>query len=91
MAAEIRDNPDKHRYELEVDGEIAFVLYRRAPGTITFVHTEVPKALGGKGIGTQLAKHVLDAARAEGLKVIVKCPFITAYMKRHPEYDDLKA
>jgi uncharacterized protein len=57
---------------------------------IEFIHTEVPGALSGRGVGTRLARHVLDAARAKGLKVIPTCPFIAAWMKRHPEYDDLR-
>jgi predicted GNAT family acetyltransferase len=66
MDSEIHDNPAHHRYELEVDGVTAYVLYRRQPGVITFIHTEVPKALGGKGIGSRLARHVLDTARGTG-------------------------
>ncbi len=89
MDAEIHDNTALHRYEIEVDGVTAYVLYRRKPGVITLVHTEVPKALAGKGIGSRLARHVLEAARAEGLKVVPFCPFIAAWMKKHPEYDDL--
>lgn len=88
---EIRENGARHRYELEIEGHIAFVLYKREPGVITFVHTEVPKELGGKGVGSRLAKHVLEAARADGVKVVPMCPFIAAWMKRHPEYDDLRA
>ena len=64
MDPEIHDNAARHRYELVVDGVTAYVLYRRAPGVITFIHTEVPEALGGKGIGSRLARHVLEAARA---------------------------
>ena len=90
MDAEIHDVPAHHRYEVEVDGVTAYVLYRRKPGVITLVHTEVPKALAGRGVGSRLAKHVLDAARAEGLKVVPVCPFIAAWMKKHPEYDDLR-
>jgi predicted GNAT family acetyltransferase len=90
MDPEIHDNPAHHRYELAVDGLTAYVLYRREPGVITFIHTEVPKALGGKGIGSRLARHVLDVARAEGLHVVPVCPFIAAWMKGHPDYDDLR-
>jgi predicted GNAT family acetyltransferase len=90
MDPEIHDNPAHHRYELAVDGLTAYVLYRREPGVITFIHTEVPKALGGKGIGSRLARHVLDVARAEGLHVVPVCPFIAAWMKKHPDYDDLR-
>jgi predicted GNAT family acetyltransferase len=89
MAPQVRDNASLHRYELEVDGFTAFVRYRRTPDAIRFIHTEVPEGLAGKGIGSRLARHVLDAARAEGLHVVPVCPFIAAWMKKHPEYDDL--
>lgn len=90
MDPDIRDNPARHRYELTLDGVTAFVLYRRKEGVITFIHTEVPPALGGRGVGSRLARHVLESARAEGLRVIPVCPFIAAWMKKHPEYDDLR-
>ena len=90
MDQDIHDNPARHRYELQTDGSLAHVEYRRGPKTIRFTHTEVPKALAGKGIGARLARHVLDAARADGLKVVPACPFIATWMKRHPEYDDLR-
>jgi predicted GNAT family acetyltransferase len=90
MNPQIRDNPAVHRYEIEVDGQTAYVRYTRKPGVITFIHTEVPEGLAGKGIGSRLARHVLDAARAEGLQVVPVCPFIDAWMKKHPEYDDLR-
>ena len=90
MDPDIRDFPARHRYEIEVDGVTAYVLYRRKPGVITFVHTEVPKELAGKGIGSRLARHVLEAARADGVKVVPTCPFIASWMKKHPEYDDLR-
>lgn len=91
MDAEITENAARHRYEFTVDGATAFVTYRRSPGVITFVHTEVPDALGGRGVGSRLARHVLDTARRDGLKVIATCPFIDAWIKRHPDYDDLRA
>ena len=92
MSADLRDNTEKHRYELEIDGHIAFVVYRRHDdGTITLVHTEVPKELGGRGVGSTLVKAVLEAVRAAGLKVVVTCPFVGAWMKKHHEFDDLLA
>ncbi|HMN84800.1 MAG TPA: GNAT family N-acetyltransferase [Bauldia sp.] len=51
----------------------------------------MPEALAGRGIGGKIARLVLDAARAEGIKVVPVCPFIAAWMKKHPEYDDLRA
>jgi predicted GNAT family acetyltransferase len=89
MAEEVKDNPAKQRFELEVEGHTAFAAYERRPGVITFTHTVVPEELGGKGVGSRLAKAALDAVRAEGLKVVPQCPFIAAYIKKHPEYQPL--
>ena len=91
MPSEVRDNKDRHRLELAVDGHTAFSQYKLAPGTITFLHTEVPKELEGQGIGSRLAQGALELARANGLKVVAKCPFIAAYLRNHPEFQDLLA
>ncbi len=85
----IVDNIARNRYELIVDHHVAFVVYERTPGTIRFIHTVVPKALEGRGIGSRLARHVMDKARADGEKVIPQCPFIAAWLTKHHEYDDL--
>lgn len=87
--SEVRDNPEKHQFELIVDGHTALAAYRLKPDAIVFTHTEVPKELGGRGIGSQLAKGALDQARARGLRVVPVCPFIKAYIEKHPEYADL--
>lgn len=89
MTDEIIDNRGRNRYELTLDGVTAHVDYARAPGVITFIHTIVPEELGGRGVGSKLAQFVLDDARRHGEKVIPKCPFIAAYIKRHSEYQDL--
>ena len=89
MSGEIRDNTADHRFELDADGGTAVMYYRLEPGMITLMHTEVPPALGGHGLGSALVRGVLDIARARGLKVVPKCPFVAAYMGRHPEYNDL--
>jgi predicted GNAT family acetyltransferase len=89
--AEVRDNEALHRFELEVDGVTAFSQYRRSPGITTFIHTEVPEALSGKGVGSKLAKGALELARARGDKVVSRCPFISAFLEKHPEYQDLLA
>ena len=73
MADNFRDNESENRFELDVGGAIAFVVYRKSPGAITLVHTEVPPELGGKGIGSKLARATLDAVRAQGRKLTVKC------------------
>jgi uncharacterized protein len=85
----VSNNPAHHRYELDVDGHIAATYYKIAGGVITFIHTEVPPELGGKGIGSRLIKGALDQIRADGLKVIAECQFVKAYIEKHHEYADL--
>ena len=91
MSNNVRDNTERHRFELDAQGHIAFSNYKRADGVLTILHTEVPKELEGHGIGSALARGVLDLARASGEKVIPVCPFVKGYMDRHPEYADLRA
>ncbi|HVY18900.1 MAG TPA: GNAT family N-acetyltransferase [Bauldia sp.] len=91
MATEVHDNTRSHRFELEIDDQVAKSWYRLQGNVITFTHTEVPTALEGRGIGSNLAKGALDAVRAAGLKVVALCPFIAGYIGRHREYQDLLA
>ena len=90
MSSNVRDNTERHRFELDADGHIAFSEYKRANGVLTIMHTEVPKALEGRGIGSALIRGVLDIARSQGLKVKPVCPFAKTYIERHPEYADLR-
>ena len=87
----VADRPDELRYEiLDDDGELAgFVLYRREPGVIDLVHTDVDPKWEGRGVGAALVRGALDDLRARGLKVRPTCPFVRAYLSRHPEYGDL--
>jgi uncharacterized protein len=91
MASHVRDNTERNRFELDADGHIAFSNYKRTDGVLTILHTEVPKALEGHGIGSELIRGVLEIARSQGLKVIALCPFAKGYIERHPEYADLLA
>lgn len=91
MAEEVHDNPALNRFEINLDGDTAASYYKLAPGVITFTHTEVPPKFGGRGIGSALVRGALEAARARGLKVVAKCPFVAAYMAKHPEFNDLVA
>jgi len=89
MTDAVRNNPAQKRYQLEAEGHIAATYYELSDGIITFVHTEVPPELGGKGVGSKLIKGALDQVRAAGLKVVPQCPFVKAYIEKHSEYADL--
>lgn len=86
----IADNPDQHRYEIRVSHELAgFVQYRRRPGLIAFIHTEIDQRFEGQGLGSTLIRGVLDEAREAGVAVLPFCPFVNGFISRHPEYTDL--
>ena len=91
MAAVVQDNPDRGRYEVFDDGELAgFALYRRSEGEIALTHTEVDDRFEGRGLGSALARGVLDEARRDGLAVLPSCPFMAGYIRGHPDdYLDL--
>ncbi|MGE0767047.1 MAG: GNAT family N-acetyltransferase [Hyphomicrobiaceae bacterium] len=90
--AELTDNRSQARFEMPVEGHVAFVTYRRDDGAvISLNHAEVPRALEGKGIGSRLVRATLDQVRSEGLKVIPRCSFVRAFIERHSEYADLVA
>ena len=83
-AEQVVDNTAAERFELEVEGQTAFLKYERENGALVLIHTEVPEALRGHHIGERLVKAALDAARAEGSRTVPICPFVRAYMKKHP-------
>jgi uncharacterized protein len=90
--AELRvvDNPTQQRYEARLGRRVVgFSTYRLVGDRIIFIHTETDPALKGQGIASRLASGELDDVRARGLKVTPKCPFIAAYIRRHPPYQDL--
>ena len=88
----IADNSALHRYEVLRDGVVVGISqYALTDDVITFLHTEVDSAVEGQGLGSRLAAGALDDVRRRGLRVIAKCPFIAAYLKRHPDYADLLA
>ncbi len=89
-AVTVRDNPEARRYELVLDGGVVGELvYRQRPKGRVFLHTEISEELEGRGLGTRLVESALDDVRAHGLKVIPLCPFVSEYLRRHPEYADL--
>ena len=88
---QVKDNPATSRFEMRSGDSTAFVEYRRSGDRIALLHTEVPEALSGKGVGSKLVSGTLDALRAEGLKVVPRCEFLAAHVGRHPENRDLLA
>ena len=91
MSTTVRDNPEKSRYEVSVDGRLAgFAQYRLDGERITMYHTEVEPEYEGRGVGAELARGALGDVRRRGLVVVPLCPFIAAYIRRHPgDYLDL--
>jgi uncharacterized protein len=87
---EVTDNPSESRFEIRTGGELAgFADYRRKPGLIAFIHTEIDDRFEGQGLGSELARSALDAVRAEGAEVLPFCPFISGWIGKHPDYADL--
>jgi predicted GNAT family acetyltransferase len=86
----VQDNPGESRYELLVDGHVVGeILYRPTPDHVVLLHTEVLPSFEGKGLGARLVAGALDDIRSRGLHVVPFCPFVRAYIRRHPEYADL--
>ena len=91
----VHDNTEEGRYEAWLGGEVVGVVSYHAepalPGLVTLVHTEVDPALEGKGVGSRLVAAALDDIRRRGLSFVPVCPFVRAYLRRHPEQSDLLA
>ena len=86
----VRDNPDKQRYELHTDDQLAaFSQYQLRRDVIEFLHTETVEGFEGHGYGSTLVREALDDVRKRGLQVRPFCPFVRAYITKHPEYRDL--
>ncbi len=91
MSPQVVHLPEQQRFELALEGHTAVLEYRMDGETIVFTHTGVPQAIGGRGIGSQLARAGLEYARARGYRVRPLCWFVAGYIERHPEYRDLLA
>ncbi|WEK37216.1 MAG: GNAT family N-acetyltransferase [Candidatus Pseudobacter hemicellulosilyticus] len=88
---ELVNNIEDQRFELQVEGETAFIEYRPASDHYTLIHTEVPESLGGKGVGTAIIEKALYYLEQHQLKLIPLCPFVLVYLKRHPEWKRILA
>jgi predicted GNAT family acetyltransferase len=93
QSLEVRNNTEEEQFEVPLnDGDLGVIVYRmHGEDVYVMLHTEVPPAYGGKGIADKLVHDALDMVRAEGKKVIAICPYVKAYIKRHPDYQDLAA
>jgi len=90
MAVTTHDEPSEHRYVIEVDGErVGFVNYQLEDSRIALLHAETLPAHSGQGLAGRLTQTVLDDARARGLEVLPFCPYVSAWIRKHPEYADL--
>jgi predicted GNAT family acetyltransferase len=87
----IVDVPERQRYEAVLDGRtVGYTEYRRVSGRVIFFHTEVDEAMEGRGIGSGLASGALEDVRAQGLRFTSKCPFLSAWLARHHDFDDIQ-
>jgi predicted GNAT family acetyltransferase len=86
---DVTKNEALNQFEIHIGDELAFLRYAERPGRIALIHTEVPEELEGRGIAGRLASFALDYARARSLRVVPTCPYVRAYIDRHPEYADL--
>ena len=89
MDYKLIDNTEGKQYEYHIDGALAKIEYIKAKNKIYLTHTEVPKELEGKGVASSLVKQVLEDIETKELTLIPMCPFVAAYIKRHPEWKKL--
>ncbi|MGE5106449.1 MAG: GNAT family N-acetyltransferase [Sphingobacteriales bacterium] len=80
------NNTHQQRFEMKVGEGMAMIEYRQSPGKIILIHTEVEPALEGRGAATAIIEKTLDYIEKNNLKLIPLCPFVLAYIKRHPEW-----
>ena len=86
----VRDAPEASRYEARVDDRLAGAsFYERVGNVVVFTHTEVDTAFEGQGVGGRLVRGALDDVRRQGGQVVARCPFVRAWLERHPDYQDL--
>ena len=85
----VTHNENAQRFEVGIDGLCAFMTYSRFPGRIVYTHTEVPKPLEGQGLAAKLARAALDFARVNDLRVVPLCPYVSGFIRKHAEYQDL--
>lgn len=83
---QVEKNESKKRFELEVDGFLSFINYQEEDKKIKLIHTEVAEELAGRGVGSALVEKTLSYIEAQGYSLYPYCPFVFAYIKRHPDW-----
>jgi uncharacterized protein len=89
QAIKVNHVPERNRFEVNIDGQIAHLDYMKVGTTLIFTHTEVPETLEGQGIGASLAQAGLEYVRQQNLTAAPLCPFVKSFLERHPEYKPL--
>jgi len=88
-AVNVTNDVERMQFQVSMDGEVGFLEYRWSDGMLVLMHTEVPEKLGGRGIASALAAYAFGYAREQGVHVRVYCPFVLAWLKKHPEQGDI--
>jgi predicted GNAT family acetyltransferase len=88
---EVTRNQAEEQFEARMDGDTGVLTYAEQDGKLYLLHTEVPEAMEGQGVAGALVRRAMEYAKEQGVKVVPFCPFARAYLKRHPEYEDLIA
>jgi predicted GNAT family acetyltransferase len=91
MDTSVRENVEQHRFELPITGAMATAYYRTEGGLVILIHTEVPAEFSGQGIASRLAEGTFEILRKTGRKAVLRCPFMSGYFAKHPEYADVVA
>ena len=87
--SDVLNNIERHQFEIRSGDYLARLKYRERDGVIDLIHTEVPKAIAGQGFARRLAVAALDYAERQSLLVKPSCPYVQAFLRRHPEYQRL--
>jgi len=86
---QIINNEQQQQFQVRAEGELAYLEYRFYKDDIALMHTEVPEKLSGRGIASALAEYAIKYAREHKIPVMVYCPFVASWLKKHPENRDV--
>jgi predicted GNAT family acetyltransferase len=85
----IRNNVERQQYELELEGQLSVLSYFEQGDVVYLTHTGVPPSQRGRGVAAHLVKSALDDIRSRHMKIRPSCSYVIAFLRRHPEYNDL--